>query len=324
MGVFPAGLTVQMPVCSPPPFRKIKFHQSQWLFNPVLNPEGEKMQKRIGDIAATSFITIYCHALETLSDNPLLSDPKSVEITTELNKTLSRSENTLDWILASGTLDRRLVVHIAIRAKKYDDYARDFLQRFPDGVIVNIGCGLDSRFQRIDNGRGIFYDLDLPEIIEIKKDFYEETSRYHLIASSVLDYGWMEIVRQHKGPFMFMAEGVFMYLDGKDVRLLVLKIQEKFPGSELVCEMVNSLWLRPLFKKMLDFKMQRELHLGKDATFRSGIRDGREMEQWHSGIQFLDEWSYFDSEEEKLGWLRLFRYIELIRKTQWTVHYRLG
>ncbi|MFY9800663.1 MAG: class I SAM-dependent methyltransferase [Methanoregula sp.] len=282
------------------------------------------MQKRIGDIAATSFLTLYCHALESVSDNPILSDPKSVEITTELNKTLSLSENTLDRILASGRLDRRLVVHIAIRAKKYDDYARDFLQRFPDGVIVNIGCGLDSRFLRIDNGQGIFYDLDLPEIIEIKKDFFDETSRYHLIASSVLDYGWMEMVRQHTGPFLFMAEGVFMYLDGKDVRLLVLKIQEKFPGSELVCEMVNSLWLRPLVKKMLDFKMQRELHLGKNATFRSGIRNGREMEQWHSGIQFLDEWSYFDSEEEKLGWLRLFRYIELIRKTQWTVHYRLG
>ncbi len=69
------------------------------------------------------------------------------------------------------------------------------MQRFPDGVIVNIGCGLDSRFLRIDTGKGIFYDLDLPEIIEIKKDFFDETSRYHLIASSVLDYGWMEIVR---------------------------------------------------------------------------------------------------------------------------------
>jgi O-methyltransferase involved in polyketide biosynthesis len=289
-----------------------------------LKPGEEKMLKGIGDIAATSFITLYCHALESVSDNPILSDPKSVEITTELNKTLSLSENTLDRILASGRLDKRLVVHIAIRAKKYDDYARDFLQRFPDGVIVNIGCGLDSRFLRIDNGQGIFYDLDLPEIIEIKKDFFDETSRYHLIASSVLDYGWMEMVRQHTGPFLFMAEGVFMYLDGKDVRLLVLKIQEKFTGSELVCEVVNSFWLRPLVKKMLDFKMQRELHLGKNATFRSGIGDGREMEQWHSGIQFLDEWSYFDSEEKKLGWLRLFRYIELLRKTQWTVHYRLG
>jgi len=278
----------------------------------------------IGDVASTSFITLYCHALETLSDNPILSDPKSVEIMTELNITLSRSENTPGRTLVSGSLDRRLVIHIAIRAKKYDDYVRDFMERYPEGVIVNIGCGLDSRFLRVDNGKVIFYDLDLPEIIRIKKDFFEETERYHLIASSVLDFDWMTVVRQHSGPFLFMAEGVFMYLEGRGVRSLVLKLQETFPGSELVCEVVNSIWLRPPLKKMLDSKLQRQVHLGKDATFRSGISDGREMEQWHGGIQFLDEWSYFDSNEKKLGWLRLLRHIGLIRKTQWTVHYRLN
>jgi len=278
----------------------------------------------MGDIAATSFVTLYCHALESLSDDPILSDPKSVGIMNELNKTLSPPDHMLDRILVAGTLDRRLVVHIAIRAKKYDDYARNFLQKFPDGVVVNIGCGLDSRFLRIDNGRVVLYDLDLPEIIAIKKTFFQETDRYHLIASSVLDFDWMTTVLRHKGPFLFMAEGVFMYLDGKDVRSLVLKIQETFPGSELACEVVNSLWLGSPFKKMLDYKLQRRVHLGKGAMFRSGIRDGREMEQWHSGIQFLDEWSYFDSEEKKLGWLRFFRHIELIRKTQWTVHYLLN
>jgi O-methyltransferase involved in polyketide biosynthesis len=282
------------------------------------------MPAGIGDVASTSFITLYCHALETLSDSPILSDSKSVEIMTGLNKTLSRSENTLDRKLVSGTLDRRLVVHIAIRAKKYDDYARDFLKRFPGGVIVNIGCGLDSRFLRIDNGRVIFYDLDLPEIIGIRKTYFEETERYHPISSSVMDFDWMSVVRQHNGPFLFMAEGVFMYLEGTDVRSLVLKLQETFPGSDLVCEVVNSFWLWSPLKKMLDYKLQRQVHMGKDATFRSGIRNGRDMEQWHGGIQFLDEWSYFDSDEKKLGWLRLLRHIGFIRKTQWTVHYRLN
>ena len=64
--------------------------------------------------------------------------------------------------------------------------------------------------------------------------------------------------------------------------------------------------------------------LGKDALFRSGIRDSREMEHWQKGIQFLDDWSYFDSDERKPGLFRLFRYIGWLRKTQWTVHYRLG
>jgi O-methyltransferase involved in polyketide biosynthesis len=103
----------------------------------------------------------------------------------------------------------------------------------------------------------------------------------------------MATVLRHKEQFLFMAEGVFMYLDGMDVRLLVLEIRQRFRD------------------------------LGLDAMFRSGIRDNREMEQWHIGIQFLDEGSYFDSEEKKLGWLKILKYIELIRKTQWTVHYLL-
>jgi len=281
------------------------------------------MLSGIGDIASTSFITLYCHAMETLSENPIISDMKSVEIMTELNKTFSRSDHPLDRILASGRLNKQLVVHIALRAKKYNDYARDFLIKFPDGVIVNIGCGLDSRVLQIDNGRVVFYDLDLPELIAVKKDFFPETDRYHLISSSVLDFAWMNVVRKHQGPFLFMAEGVFMYLERKDVRSLVLKLQETFPGSELVCEVVNSFWLRPLFRTLLDYKLMRQVHLGKDALFRSGVRDAQEMEHWHSGIQLLDEWSSFDSDEKKLGWLRVLRHIEFIRKTQWTVHYCL-
>jgi O-methyltransferase involved in polyketide biosynthesis len=123
----------------------------------------------IGDVAATSLVTLYCHAIETRSENPVLVDIKSVEIAAELDKTLSRSSQPLARALVSRMLDKNLVIHIAVRAKKYDSYVREFLDRFPDGVVVNIGCGLDSRFLRVDDGRVIFYDLDLPEIIALKK-----------------------------------------------------------------------------------------------------------------------------------------------------------
>lgn len=282
------------------------------------------MPAGISDVAATSLVTLYCHAIETCSDNPILADAKSVEIAAELDKKLFYSKEPLARDLVSRRLDRNLVIHIAIRAKKYDTYVREFLSRSPDGVVVNIGCGLDSRFLRTDNGRVIFYDLDLPEIIAIRKDFFTETERYHSTASSVLDFSWMEIVRQHHGPFLFLAEGVFMYLEGEDVRSLVLELRKTFPGSGLVCEVENSFWLGPLTKKVVAYKLQRQFHLGKDALFRSGIRDSREMEQWGSGITFIDDWSYFDSDERKLGLLRLFRYIGWLRKTQWTVRYRLG
>ena len=38
--------------------------------------------------------------------------------------------------LAKGKVKKELVVHINLRAKKYDEYAKSFLIENPDGVIV--------------------------------------------------------------------------------------------------------------------------------------------------------------------------------------------
>jgi len=262
---------------------------------------------RMSDVSETSLLTLYCHALESQSNDPIISDPKAVEIMRAVNQELSKSKNRLHKRMVRGKIDKRMVVHIAIRAKRYDEYVIEFLKSSPDGVVVNIGCGLDSRFLRIDNGRVRFYDLDLPDVIEIKRRFFEESDRYQFIASSVLDYGWMApLLQTGGGPFLFVAEGVFMYLHREDVKSLVLGLQSRFPGSELVCEVFNDLWLKGALKGIVSFKMRKELHLGKDATFHFGIRGGREMEEWSPGITFLDDWSYFDSKEAKLGWAQAY------------------
>jgi len=91
-----------------------------------------------------------------------------------------------------------------------------------------------------------------------------------------------------------------------------------------VCEVFNDLWLKGVLKGIVNFKMRKELHLGKDATFHFGIGESREMEEWNPGITFLDDWSYFDSKEAKLGWLRLMGRVGLFRNMLWTVHYRLN
>jgi len=278
----------------------------------------------VSDLSATSFLTLYCHAADARSGEPVLNDIKSLEIAAFLDTFLSSSGDPLARDLVAGRLKGSLVTHIAMRAKRYDEYVREFLARYPEGVVVNIGCGLDSRFFRTDNGTVHFYDLDLPEVVSLRHRFFGDTDRYHQIASSVLEYGWMDAVSVHQGPFLFMAEGVFMYLAPGDVKALVLELQKRFPGSELVCEVVNAGWLEGPFRKIVDFKMRRELHIGKEAAFRSGLRHTREMEEWNAGIEFLDDWSYVDSYEKNLGWLRIFRNIRWMRYIQWTVHYRLN
>ena len=79
------------------------------------------------------------------------------------------------------------VVHIAIRAKRSDEYVIEFLKSSPDGVVVNIGCGLDRIFRVTTIVRVRFYDLDLPDVIKIKRGFFEEIDRYHLTTGLWLD-----------------------------------------------------------------------------------------------------------------------------------------
>ncbi len=284
----------------------------------------ELFNTRISDVSTTSLLTLYCRALESQTKEPLINDPKAVEITQRLNPELAKSNNIFYQNLAKGKVDKNLMVYIALRAKRYDQYTKDFLKQSPDGIVVNLGCGLDTRFHRVDNGQITMYDLDFSEVIALKSSFLTENDRYHFIPSSVLDYDWMLPLKQGKNrPFLFLAEGVFMYLQPAEVKSLVLTLQTKFPGAELVCEMFNSFWLRKSLKWMFDVKFQRELRLGKEVTFHFGIEDGRDLEQWHDGIKFLDEWSYVDEPEKKIGVLRFIKHINLLRKTQWTVHYKL-
>ncbi|PXF59982.1 MAG: hypothetical protein C4B59_10160 [Candidatus Methanogaster sp.] len=121
-------------------------------------------------------------------------------------------------------------------------------------------------------------------------------------------------------PFLNISEGVLIYLHRKDVKSLVIELQSRFPGSELVWGEFNYLWLKKPLRGLVNFKMRKELHLGKGATFHFGIR---EVEELNQGIVFLGDWSYFDSQEKKLGWLRFLGRVGLFRKAQWTVHYRL-
>jgi methyltransferase (TIGR00027 family) len=283
------------------------------------------LSTQLWDVSETGLLTLYCRAIESQSSNPILVDEKAVEIADQLRPVLEASGRTGLRRLARGKISPTLAVHIALRAKKYDDIARDFLSRNPDGIIVNLGCGMDSRFFRIDDGRLLFFDLDLPEMIDCKCQFFAENERYRMIGASVFETAWMDrVAAAGKRQVLFMAEGLFMYLDPDKVRALVPDLQARFPGSELVCEVFNRRWLNPRVSWMIRSKLQGNMKIGAGAVFSFGVSDSHEMETWSKGIQLLEEWSYFESDHPKLGMLKWMGKIKAMRRVQWTVHYRLG
>ena len=285
----------------------------------------DKMKGKLdfSGVEETALLTLYAKAIESQSENPILKDEKAEELAERLDPLLRKCTDKMARQLYGRSVDPRLTIHIPLRSKKYDEYASDFLEKYPESVIVNIGCGMDARFFRIDNGQMHFFDLDLPEMIKFKRQLLEENERYRMIGQSVLDFNWMGQVAKIDQPTLILAEGVFPYLPEEGVKKLVLELQRRFPGSELVCELTNRTWVEGFWGKMAAIKMKQRVKMGGDAGFKFGVSDARELETWGDGIEFLEKWFYMDDNHPKLGWMRILRNWKMIRDAQFTTRYRL-
>jgi O-methyltransferase involved in polyketide biosynthesis len=82
---------------------------------------------------------------------------------------------------------------LALRVKQIDDWAADFLRRNPDATVLHLACGVDCRAFRLDLPAGVRrFDVDLPDVIGLRRKLYEEADGYRMIASSVTDEAWLE------------------------------------------------------------------------------------------------------------------------------------
>lgn len=277
----------------------------------------------ISEVSSTMLITLYARAKESLSKDPIIKDSKAVEMIETIKKEIAGSTNPIHRKILKDTYNSKLAATMALRCRRFDRYVADFMSKNPGGTIINLGCGLDTRFYRIDNGKVIWYDLDFPDVIELRKRFLEENSRHIFIGSSVVDPDWIHRVITG-GPYLILAEGLFMYLDEKDVEELFRRIHTELGKAEIVAEVSNRYWVKKMNSAWMKRKFRRQLGMTGGASFKFGVPDSYHFERWSSNYKFIDEWTYFDDHEKKLGWFNLFSSIDILRKVQWTVHYLIA
>jgi O-methyltransferase involved in polyketide biosynthesis len=270
----------------------------------------EIANQNLSGVAETLLLPLYIRAMESQRPDALIKDDKAVELIKKLNHDSS-------WI-TKMRVNEEDKVGLVLRNREFDRYARDFLARYPEAVVVHIGCGLDSRFSRVDNGTVEWYDLDLPEVIELRRKLIcGEGARYHFLSCSVFDSAWINTVNVHRQlPFLFLAEGVFMYFEEAQVKSLFLTLRDHFPIAELVCDAFSPymVWLNNL----------RIARTKIGARYHWGLKRGKDAEKWGKGIYLLDEWFYFTRPEPRLAHARWMRYIPLLSKASGIFHYRLG
>lgn len=151
---------------------------------PKLAEEELNIKADFTHVQETLLLPLFGRAKLSKKDNPVLKDSKAIEIV----------ENLIEYDFER--LDRHLSpygnVSWLVRAKMFDDTIRRFETEHQEATIVNFGAGLDTTFFRVDNGLIKWYDLDLPEVIEVRKRIIPESDRMKCIAKSLLDASWIK------------------------------------------------------------------------------------------------------------------------------------
>ena len=225
---------------------------------------------RLSEEKETLLIPLYGKARESAKRNPVLFDPKAAEIV-----------NGVDYDFSRLKVPEKTNLMMCIRARMIDSFARGFLA--DGGIALHLGCGLDSRYFRI-NTPADWYDVDFPEVIELRKRFYDETDKYHMIGSAVTDPGWISRVPKGRRRYIVIAEGLFMYLSETEIAQLLDRLRDAIGGFALIFDAFSRLTAKysknhPSLKKT-------------GAKIRFGIDDPKELEKSAGHIRFVEE-KYF-------------------------------
>ena len=256
-------------------------------------------------VAQTLLVPLACRALESSRPDAILRDPCAEAVYRALG-------GNADFLLGMSAADAFVTV---MRARQFDRLARAFLAHQPGGLVVDIGCGLDTRFDRLDDGALTWLGVDLPDVIELRRTVLPDGARCHTLAQSMLDLSWLETVAHINKPTLFLAEGVFPYFSTAQVKPLVLEMAARFPHGELV------------FDAAAPF-IARHHNRVSSVLKRSGTRvlwdakNSQEIEAW--GLCLLDHWYYFDQPEPRLGAWAWVRWIPFMAHATGVFHFRLS
>ena len=177
---------------------------------------------------ATLLIPLYAKALDNRSKRPILHDKNADEIVKMID---------FDFEKLRGFGNGNVIV---VRAKQIDEWVEEFIKSSPNAVVLNLGCGLDTRVSRINPPSSVsWFDVDFPEVIEERQKFYSNHYGYQMIASSITESGWLEKTPKNRSAIL-VADGVFEYLAEGEVKELLNRVTNHFPSGQAAFDVMNS------------------------------------------------------------------------------------
>lgn len=241
----------------------------------------------------TLFNPVYARALESVRPGGIIADPYAQRIVRESGYDCSRFAG-----------NRYNHIGAVVRTRLFDRVTAAFLAEHPAGTVVVLGCGLDARPYRMDNGLANWISLDFPDVIELRQRFFAPDARRRHLALSALDPAWFDAVPEG-APVLVLMEGLSMYLAEDGLRAIVAAMAERFPGGTLAVETLS----RGMAAKSRTVDMN-----GCGVAYSFGADSGKELAAWSPRLRFVDDFPYILEETRRWGVFAFLCWLPLARK----------
>ena len=270
----------------------------------------DKIKIDLGSVQKTLLLPLWGRAVETKKTKPILTDTAAAEII-----------NKIDFDFSTITAKIRFVTQLAWIARSFhiDNTLKSFLAVHPDAAIVNIGCGLDTTYERVNNGKLSWYDLDLPDVIELRKIFIHETENRKFITASLLEESWISHIKNKENVF-FIAAGVLYYFDETQVKAFFQMLADRFSSSEIIFDAVTPQGLNAANKGVI-----KDSGMDESAYLKWSIKNAKVIQSWDPRIQILDEYMLFKGFKKSLNFKEKYgTFLSDLFKIMFIVHLRIG
>ena len=207
----------------------------------------EQTAIQLEGVSETTLWTLHHRASEAARPDRVLHDPMAVELVETIDFPFEARFGT------SSTWSQWQ----ALRARTFDREVRRFLHDHPDGTVIALGEGLETQLWRVNNNHVRWVSVDLPPVIQLRRQLLPASPRLELVASSVVDGAWLDEIDRTRGTLV-TAQGLLMYLEPGQVHELIAACAARIGGGGLLFDAVP---------RWLSDRTQRE-PLGKPGGYR--------------------------------------------------------
>ena len=254
-------------------------------------------------VEKTMLLTLFAKAKHSQQKNHKFYDSKAIEVMSKVDYDFSIAEK--DKFMQLGTIARTIVL---------DDMVSEYIKTHPDCTIVNIASGMDTRFNRLDNGRINWYNVDLENSAKYRLKYIEDTDRVTTLAYSAMDSGWANEILT-RNDILFIVEGLTMYLHQNDVAEILNVIDSNFEDCTVFMEIMPPISVKNTKEESIE---------DTNSKFIWGVEKGRELTslnphfKWKKDVDLFDGVNVFKPHYRIVTWLPVLRkrmdYIAVLEK----------